>query len=67
MQVQLTWSYTHLHALRNECTESIQNLKASLRYIAVKLLQWLEICSSFGSSCFPIFIENALHDCSKHF
>ncbi len=30
-------------------------------YIAVELIQWLEICLSVGSSCFPIFIENAVH------
>ncbi len=34
-------------------------------YIAVKVIQWLEICLSFGSSCFPIFIENAVHGCSE--
>ncbi len=28
-------------------------------------MQWLEICLSFGSLCFPIFIENAVHGCSK--
>ncbi len=38
-------------------------------YISVKLIQWLEICLSkiqwlemylsFGSSCFPVFIESA--------
>ncbi len=33
--------------------------------IGVALLQWLEICLSFGSSCFTIFIENVLHGCSE--
>ncbi len=36
-------------------------------YIAVKLIQWLEICLSFGSSCFPIFTENTVHGCSNRF
>ncbi len=34
-------------------------------YIAVKLMQGQEICLSFGSSCFTIFIENAVHGCSE--
>ncbi len=35
-------------------------------FIAVKLIQWLEVCLSFGSSRFSIFIENAVHGtCSE--